>query len=87
MAFTGTFSTLEKCQFYGESHFQKSRNGNVTKSIPRRQFVTLPVGPQLQALWHHPTMVAKLRDHLRRTREALTDRNKKSGIQDYYDLC
>jgi hypothetical protein len=32
-------------------------------------------------------MVAKLRDRLRRTREALTDRNKKSGIQDYYDLC
>jgi hypothetical protein len=87
MAFTGTFSTLKKCQFCGESRFRKSRNGNVTKSIPRRQFVTLPVGPQLQALWRHPTMVAKLRDRLRRTREALTDRNKKSGIQDYYDLC
>ena len=87
MAFTGTFSTLEKCQFCGEDRFRKSQHGNVSKPVPRRQFVTLPIGPQLQALWRHPTTVAKLRDRLQRTREALTDRNKERGIRDYYDIC
>ena len=42
MAFTGPFSALDKCQFCGEGHFRKSRGCD--KVIPRRQFVTLPMG-------------------------------------------
>ena len=49
--------------------------------------MTLPIGPQLQALWQHPDSVAKLRDHLQRTRLALSQSNSPHGIQDYYDIC
>jgi hypothetical protein len=53
-------------------------------SIPQCQFVTLPIGPQLQALWHHPITVAKLQDGLQC---ALTQRNTEKGIQDYDNVC
>jgi len=85
MAFTGPFSELKKCQFCNEDRFQPSHNNDT--SIPHRQFVTLPIGPQLQALWHHPVTVAKLRDRLQRTCNALTHRHTGKGIQDYDDIC
>ena len=85
MAFTGPFSELKKCLFCSEDHFQNSHNSNM--SILCRQFVTLPIGLQLQALWCHPIMVAKLRDHLWHTRKALTYRNTENGIQNYDDIC
>lgn len=58
MAYTGTFSELKNCLFCSESHFRFSQNGDT--STPCCQFVTLPIGPQLQALWRHPVTVAKL---------------------------
>jgi hypothetical protein len=85
MAFTGPFSTHDKCRFCNEDRFQRSKHGD--KSIPRRQFVTLPLGPQLQALWRHPITVTKLRDRLQRTSEALTQRKTEKGIQQYNDIC
>jgi len=85
MAFTGIFLTLNKCQFCGKNRFQKSQQGN--SFIPHCQFVTLPIGPQLQALWCHPITVAKLRDRLRRTHKALAQRKTERGIQDYYNIC
>jgi hypothetical protein len=86
MAFTGPFSELKKCLYCSEDRFRVSQNDDMT-DIPRRQFVTLPIGPQIQALWRHPITVAKLRDRLKRTREALTHRNTERGIQDYNDIC
>jgi hypothetical protein len=85
MAFTGPFSELKKCQFCSEDRFRPSQNSDTI--IPRRQFVTLPIGPQLQALWRHPITVAKLRDRLQRTHNALIQRNTEKGIQDYDDIC
>lgn len=49
--------------------------------------MTLPIGPQLQALWRHPISVAKVRDRLRRTKILLAQRNTDGGIQDYDDVC
>ena len=88
MAFTGPFSELKNCQFYSEDHFQVqvSQNGDITNT-PHCQFVTLPIGPQIQALQHHPITVAKLQDCLRRTRDALTHRYTEKGIQDYNNVC
>ena len=85
MAFTGPFSELKKCTYCSEDCFLPSQKDDI--STPRRQFITLPIGPQLQALWRHPITVAKLRDRLRRTRDALTQRNTEKGIQDYDDVC
>ena len=52
-----------------------------------RQFVTLPIGPQLQTLWQHPISVSKLQDHVWCTTVLLMQYNTDGGIQDYYNVC
>ena len=84
VSFTGTYSKHKKCPFCGKDRFKTSPNVNT--AIPRRQFTTLPIGPQLQALWQHPATVAKLRDHLKRTARVLAEKAG-PGIQDYDDIC
>ena len=44
LAYTGTHDRFRKCPYCREARFSD-------KGLPRRQFVTLPLGPQLQALW------------------------------------
>ena len=85
LAYTGTFATLTECPFCGERRYEQHLD--IDSKTPRRQFVTLPIGPQLQALWRHPISVAKLRDRLRRTTVLLAQRNSEGGIQDYDDIC
>jgi hypothetical protein len=82
LAYTGPFSRLQKCP-----HCQENRYSDQDLTCPRRQFITLPLGPQLQALWQHPESVAKLRNRLRRTQVALTQSGSLDRIQDYYDIC
>lgn len=84
IAYTGTFAHLEKCTYCGENRYSGEDSES---SPPRRQFVTLPLGPQLQALWRHPQSVDKLRDRLRRTACALNQRESPGGILDYEDIC
>ena len=85
LAYTGTFSPLTECPHCGERRYE--RHHDIEPRVPRRQFVTLPIGPQLQALWRHPISVAKVRDRLRRTKILLAQRNTDGGIQDYDDVC
>jgi hypothetical protein len=80
LAYTGTFSPLRQCPFCGERRYEKHQN--IDPKVPRRQFITLPLGPQLQALWRHPVSVAKLRDRVRRTKSFLAPRNTDGGVQD-----
>jgi len=58
LAYTGPFAPLTNCPFCGEHRYE--RHLHVDSKTPRCQFVTLPLGPQLQALWRHPISVAKL---------------------------
>lgn len=85
LAFTGPFAPLTECPFCGERRYKQHHN--IAPQIPRRQFVTLPIGPQLQALWRHPVSVAKIRDRLQRTATLLAQRNTDNGIWDYDDVC
>jgi len=85
LAYTGPFTPLTNCLFCGEHRYE--RHLHVDSKTPHCQFVTLPLGPQLQALWRHPISVAKLRDHLRRTAVLLAQRNTDGGIQDYDNVC
>jgi hypothetical protein len=80
LGYTGVYDHLSECPYCGEDRYSD-------KGLPRRQFVTLPLGPQLQALWRHPESVAKLRDRLQRTACALAQRDSPDGILDYDDLC
>lgn len=56
LAYTGPFSDLEACPKCQEPHYDprilESSNGR--KKIPQQELTTIPLGPQLQALWRSP---------------------------------
>ncbi|KAF9486092.1 hypothetical protein BDN70DRAFT_846549 [Pholiota conissans] len=56
IAYTGPFSELEACPKCHKPRYDPiilaSSNGR--KKVPQQQFYTMPLGPQLQALWRDP---------------------------------
>ena len=48
LAYTSTFSTLMECLFCGEHWYEKHHD--IDPKVPHCQFITLPLGPQMQAL-------------------------------------
>lgn len=49
-AFTGPFSQRESCTLCGEARYDVAQLASTGKKIPRQQFCTILLGPQLQAL-------------------------------------
>lgn len=60
-AFTGPFSHLESCTLCGESRYDVPKFASTGKKIPRQQCVTIPLGPQLQALRRSRSGAANMR--------------------------
>jgi len=85
LAYTGTFATLTECPFCGECQYQQHLD--IDSRSPCHQFITIPIGPQLQALWWHPISVVKLQDCLWCTMVLLAQHNTDGSIQDYNDVC
>ncbi|KAE9384944.1 hypothetical protein BT96DRAFT_982179 [Gymnopus androsaceus JB14] len=57
MGFTGPFSDSEHCAHCGEARYKvlsEDTSVSTTKKRPRQQFCTIPIGPQIQALWRSP---------------------------------
>ena len=50
IAYTGPFAKLEICTTCGQERYDTASS----KKVPRKQFHTLPIAPQLQALWRTP---------------------------------
>ncbi|KAI5897271.1 uncharacterized protein SCHCODRAFT_02491158, partial [Schizophyllum commune H4-8] len=71
IAFTGPFATLKVCNHCNEPRYDQTRlaasGGQV--EIPRQSFYTMPIGPQLQALYRHPTTAEAMAYRDRKTRE------------------
>jgi len=85
LAYTSPFAPLTDCPFCREHQYECHLN--VDSKTPCCQFVTLPLGPQFQALWRHPISVAKLQDCLWCTAVLLAQRDTSGGIQDYDNVC
>ena len=62
MAFTGPYKNLETCLECHEPRYDpvtlKSSNGKTKK--PRKSMTTIPIGPQIQALWSHRLSAEKM---------------------------
>jgi hypothetical protein len=75
MAYTGPFEPLEKCPYCAEPRYDPllldSSDG--AKKKPQRQFYTIPIGPQLQALWRTPRGATEMRYSERVTEKILRD--------------
>ncbi|KAF8577806.1 hypothetical protein K439DRAFT_1363862 [Ramaria rubella] len=58
VAYNGPFSKLKACpdakcsQSHWDPNILKSSNGG--RKVPAQTFLTIPIGPQIQALWHTP---------------------------------
>jgi hypothetical protein len=51
IAYTGPFQDLEACPMCSEPRYDQFR---LESRIPRQEFHTIPIGPQLQALYREP---------------------------------
>jgi hypothetical protein len=56
VGFTGPFAGLQHCPECGEAWYDQETLAQTNGKIktPHKQFVTVPVGPQIQALYHNP---------------------------------
>src|ERR1700760_1874276 len=93
IAYTGPFASMDNCPDCGLSRFKtddelsdsarkkKTRN----EKIPRQQFYTIPLGPQLQALWRTPQGAFLMRYRNRRTQEILALAKRNRGIVPVYE--
>ncbi|KAL0573146.1 hypothetical protein V5O48_008812 [Marasmius crinis-equi] len=83
MAFTAIYVHLLTCIYCGEDRYEDTDH---TK--PRRQFETIPLGPQIQALWRHAASVGQIRYRVTQTKKILEQRHSATGITIYDDvLC
>jgi hypothetical protein len=87
--FTGALANLDNCPDCGESRWDPIRlaeSGGETK-IARRQFYTIPLGPQLQALWRSKEGATAMRYRTKKTQEILAELAANGGkLQHYNDL-
>lgn len=61
LAYTGpSFSALDECLKCGELRYNLQQLSMSGKQVPRQTFHTIPIGPQLQALWRSPTRAEAL---------------------------
>jgi hypothetical protein len=84
IAFTGPFSELDICPECAEPRYdpQKSR----AHKVGRRQFYTLPIGPQLQALWRSPESAKRMRHRSERTQQIIDELQQTGKIAEYDDI-
>jgi hypothetical protein len=87
LAFTGPFAGLETYLTCGEPRYEQitlaNSGGRIKKA--RQEFHTMPIGPQLQALWRHPESAAcakYLDAHMHKIIEEL---KRNDGLLDSYD--
>ena len=78
-AFTGPYAALDSCPYCGTSRLND-------KSKPRQVFHTIPLGPQLQALWWSLETADALKYWDHRTQEILAEIECDGNISVFTDL-
>ena len=73
VTFTGPFDNLEECPICHEARYLDDT------STPRRVFHTIPIGPQLQALWCTKESAQNIRHRSQRTAAIITEIEENTG--------
>jgi hypothetical protein len=87
VAFTGPRVDADACSECGESRWDPQRladSGGVTK-ISRKTYHTIPLGPQLQALWRSEKGAKAMRYRSEKTAEILRELEANDGVLKQYD--
>jgi len=77
LAYTGVWKDLTCCPTCGEPRYYRGK--------ARQKFYTLPIGPQLQALWRSPEGARNMRYREQRTQELLAELTGNNGSLAAYD--
>jgi hypothetical protein len=83
VAYTGPFFDLEACPICSEPRYDQFR---LESRIPRQEFHTIPIGPQLQALYREPESASHA--HYMRTERSrvLAEIHNKGFLDEYTDV-
>src|SRR6202040_4041599 len=87
IAYTGPLSSFETCPKCGEPRYdaaQRAASGG-KRLVPRQVFHTMPIGPQLQALWRNPDTAISMRYRDTRTQQILEELERNDGEVHIYD--
>ncbi|EGN96875.1 hypothetical protein SERLA73DRAFT_75722 [Serpula lacrymans var. lacrymans S7.3] len=87
LAYTGPFASLEICPKCGEPRYDQSKlaSSGGKEKVPRQQFHTIPVGPQLQALWRHSDTATSMHYRERQTADIMEELKLDNNILSSYD--
>jgi hypothetical protein len=77
VAYTGPFSTLEECPYCAEPRYVEPSTSR--KRTARRRFSTIPLGPQLQAMYRSPESADRMNYRARKTKEIIDMIQKNGG--------
>ena len=83
-AFVGPYADLDTCPECGEACFDQQWQNRGNKH-PHVVFHTIPIGPQLQALWRHPESAEKMHYHRNKTQQILDMLLINDGLVNTYD--
>lgn len=89
IGFTGPFSDHTHCPTCGESRYEPLTS-NRDQPTPRKQFHTIPIALQLQALWRSKESATRMRYRQEYTEKVLSELEKNSGsrtsaFHDFFD--
>ncbi|KII89767.1 hypothetical protein PLICRDRAFT_564772 [Plicaturopsis crispa FD-325 SS-3] len=88
IAYTGPFAELESCPKCSQPRYDPITLETSQKKIPRQQFYTLPLGPQLQALWRSPESARNIKYLDHRVKELVQELLHNDGqLETYDDFC
>jgi hypothetical protein len=78
VAFTGPFADLTCCPECGEERYE-------SPGIPKQEFYTIPLGPQLQALYRDPQSAKDMSYRRTRTQEIIRELQQNNGILEGFE--
>ena len=84
VAFTGPYSELGNCPECSEPRHETVSQGNKRVSVPRKQALTIPIGPQIQAQFQSRESAWNM-GYRRRVMEPLLSHLRAGGSIDVYD--
>jgi hypothetical protein len=85
LSYVGPLAHLDTCSMCGEPRYDPIQLATNNKKIPRQRFDTIPIGPQLQALWRDPVSATNLQYRRNRTCEILEELKRNGGRMSCYE--
>ena len=89
-AFTGPYSGLEQCPLLcGASRWNQEllRASNGRSKVPTKRFTTVPLGPQLQALYRDPDQARHMRYLYEHTQQIIAELQRTGSISSVDDIA